>query len=113
MEDTLERYLGNFMKTMPSEELYFEAVREIMKDLIKEFIRKKINEDETLKKQIVDVIEEFMEARIKEYDSMAKMAKITAKIGVLTTPKSIKDEALSDFAETFKREIEEIIRKTF
>lgn len=113
MEDTVERYLGHFMKTMPSEELFFEALRDILKDLIKDYIRKKINEDEALRKQIVEVIEEYMEARIKEYDSMAKMAKITTKIGVLTAPKSIKDEALTDFAETFQKEIEEIIKKTF
>lgn len=113
MEDEVSRYVKNFMQTMPSEELYFEAVRDLMKDIIKEYIRKKINEDEELKKGIVEVLEEFIEARLKEYDSMAKMAKITAKIGVLTTPKNIKDEAVSDFMNVFKKELEEIIRRTF
>ncbi len=53
-----------------------------------------------------------MEARIKQYDSMAKMAKITAKIGILSAPKNIKDEAINDFLNTFKNEIDEIIKRT-
>lgn len=113
MEDEISQYLKNIFKTMPSEELYFEALRDIMKDLVKEYLRKKINETPELKNSIAEVLQEYMEGKLKEYDSMAKMAKITAKIGVLTTPQSIKDEAITDFMNVFQKEIEEIIRKTF
>lgn len=113
MEDEISQYLKNIFKTMPSEELYFEALRDIMKDLVKEYLRKKINENPELKKSIAEVLQEYMEGKLKEYDSMAKMAKITAKIGVLTTPQSIRDEAIGDFMNVFQKEIEEIIRKTF
>ena len=44
---------------------------------------------------------------------MARMAKVTAEVGLITAPTSIKDEAVSEFVSTFRREIEEIIRKTF
>jgi hypothetical protein len=40
------------------------------------------------------------------------MAKVTAKIGIVSAPNGIKQEALNDFMSTFKKEIEEIIRGT-
>jgi predicted transcriptional regulator len=109
----VEKYLKDILRTMPSEELYFEAIREIMKDLIKEYIRKRINQNQELKNEIAQVLQDFMESKIKEYDSMARMAKVTAKIGLMTTPENIKDQAVSDFTNMFRKEIEEIIKRTF
>ncbi len=108
----IDKKLNEFMRTLPSEELYFEAVREIVKDVIKEYIRHHINQHPELKEALADALKEFIEAKIKEYDSMAKMAKVTASIGLTATPKSIKDEALSDFLDVFQKEIEDIIKKT-
>lgn len=112
MKEDLDLYIKRFLGTMPSEELYFEAIRDIMKEIIKEYIKKKINESEGLKNEIMEVLREYLEARLKEYDSMAKMAKVTAKIGVATAPQAIKDEAMTDFLNSFQKEIEEIIRHT-
>ncbi|MHB1471331.1 MAG: nitrite reductase [Thermoplasmataceae archaeon] len=113
MPSDVEKYLKDLMRTMPSEELYFEAIREIMKDLIKEYIRNRINQNQELKTEIAQVLQDFLESKIKEYDSMARMAKVTAKIGLLTTPENIKDQAVSDFTNMFRKEIEEIIKRTF
>ncbi len=112
MKNDIDDYIKNIIGSAPSEEMYFEAIHDVFKDLIKEYIRKKIDEDDELKKQISEVLEEFMEAKIKEYDSMAKMAKVTAKIGITSAPNNIKDEAINDFMNTFKKEIDEIIRRT-
>lgn len=113
MPGDVEKYLKNIVKTLPSEDLYFEAIREIMKDLIKEYIRKRINQNKELKTEIAQVLEDFLESKIKEYDSMARMAKVTAKIGLMTTPENIKDQAVNDFTNMFRKEIEEIIKRTF
>lgn len=113
MPSDVEKYLKDILRTMPSEELYFEAIREIMKDLIKEYIRKRINQNQELKDEIAQVLQDFMESKIKEYDSMARMAKVTAKIGLMTTPENIKDQAVNDFTNMFRKEIEEIIKRTF
>ena len=43
---------------------------------------------------------------------MAKMAKITAKIGFLSAPESVRDVATKDLIETFRKELEEIILRT-
>jgi len=52
MKKDVNEYLNNIINVAPSEEMYFEAIRDIFKDLIKEYIQKRINEDEELKKQI-------------------------------------------------------------
>ena len=41
MAEDIERYLSNFFKAMPSEDLYFEALHEIIKDLVKEYLKRK------------------------------------------------------------------------
>ena len=112
VNDRIDQNIKNFMKTLPSEDIYFEAVREIIKDILKEYIKKRINDDPELKAGIADVLKEFIAAKLKEYDSMARMARITAKIGAKIAPDSIKDEAMDDFVNVFQKEIEEIIKKT-
>lgn len=113
MPEDIERYLKNFLRAMPSEDLYFEALHDIIKDLVKEYIKKKINQNDEIKSEIMGILEKFLESKFKEYDAMARMAKVTAEVGLITAPTSIKDEAVSEFVSTFRREIEEIIRKTF
>ncbi|KAA8922596.1 nitrite reductase [Thermoplasma sp.] len=112
MDDELEKYFKDFMKAMPTEDLYLEAVRDIVKDLIKEYIKKKMNEDETIKKELATVLEEFMESRVKQYDAMISMTKIIAKIGLVSAPEGVKSEMYEDFMKVFKNEIEAVIRKT-
>ncbi len=113
MAEEVEKYLKNFLKAMPSEDLYFEAIHEIIKDLVKEYIKRKINQNESIKAEIMAILEKFLESKFKEYDAMARMAKVTAEIGLITAPTSIKDEAVSDLVNSFRKEIEEIIKKTF
>lgn len=112
MAEDIQKYLKEIMNMLPSEEMYIEALRDIMKDFIKEYIRKKLNEDPSLKKELASVIQGFLEAKVKEYDSMAKMAKITAKVGFLSAPESVRETATKDIIETFRKEIEEIILRT-
>ncbi|MCL4337933.1 MAG: nitrite reductase [Candidatus Thermoplasmatota archaeon] len=113
MPDEVDKYLKNFLKAMPSEDLYFEAIHDIMKDLVKEYIKRKIYQNESIKAEIMSILEKFLESKFKEYDALARMAKVTAQIGLITAPTSIKDEAVSDLMNTFRKEIEEIIKKTF
>ena len=113
MPDEVDKYLKNFLKAMPSEDLYFEAIHDIMKDLVKEYIKRKIYQNESIKAEIMSILEKSLESKFQEYDALARMAKVTAQIGLITAPTSIKDEAVSDLMNTFRKEIEEIIKKTF
>ncbi len=113
MDERIENRLKDIVKALPSEEMYFEAIHDIIKDLIKEYLRKQINQNTSLKKGIAEALTVFMEAKLKEYDSMARMAKLTASLSLMAAPDSVKDEALKDFASVFQKEIEEIIRRTF
>ncbi len=112
MPEEISKKLDKFISSLPSEEVYLEAIRDILKDIIKEYIKKKINSDDHLKQEIVQVLKEFTEAKLKEYDSMARMTKISAKLGFSLAPEALKTEAISDFLNVFQKEIEEIIKKT-
>ncbi len=41
MKNDIDNYIKSILETAPSEEMYIEAVRDVFKDLIKEYIRKK------------------------------------------------------------------------
>lgn len=112
MEEKIGKYIRGILDMLPSEELYMEAVREIVKDMIKEYIKRRISNSEELKKDITDAIEGYIEGKVKEYDAMAKMAKVTAKIGLMSAPENVKEEVEKDFLQMFRKEIEEIISKT-
>ncbi|MHB1493682.1 MAG: nitrite reductase [Thermoplasmataceae archaeon] len=112
MHEDIDKYIKGFLRAMPSEDMFMDAIHDIVKDLVKEMIRKKINDDPKLKSDLAEMMMEFFESKVKEYDSMAKMAKITAKIGLISAPDSIKDEAMKDIMDTFRREIQEIILRT-
>jgi len=113
MADEVTDYVKNLLKFLPSEQLFFEAFHDLMKDLIKEYLRKRITQNEELRKEMGQILERFLEAKLKEYDSMARMAKLTAKVGLLTAPESLKDEAISEVFSVFRKEIEDILKKTF
>ncbi|EQD36871.1 nitrite reductase/sulfite reductase, partial [mine drainage metagenome] len=49
IDPKIDNKLKGFMATLPSEEIFFEAIRELMKDVIKEFLKKRINSDPELK----------------------------------------------------------------
>lgn len=112
VSEETDRYIGNLLKGLPSEELFFDALRDLMKDLIKEYLKKKINDRPELKAQLVQVLEKYLEGKTRQYDSMIKMAKFMAEVSLVSAPKDIKDEAITDFISTFKNELEEILKRT-
>ena len=65
-----------------------------------------------MKAQLVQVLEKYLEGKTRQYDSMIKMAKFMAEVSLVSAPKDIKDEAITDFISTFKNELEEILKRT-
>ncbi|WP_075057749.1 hypothetical protein [Thermogymnomonas acidicola] len=114
MEDDILSYLRDLTKTMPDESMFTDAVRDLIKDFVKEVFRRKLSEDPKLRDEMTDALKTYLEGKAKEYEGgIAKMAKVTAKLGILSTPKQVRDEMLSEFINSFQKEIEEIVRRTF
>lgn len=99
-------------EVLPSEELFIEAVRDLMKDQIKEYLKEKLEKNPKIKDAIREAMLGYVAAKVKESEAMTKLVKAFAELGVITLPPEMREELVKSMYETFKKEIDEIIEKT-
>ena len=112
MIEDLEELLKKSERIMPSEELFIEAVRDLMKDEIKSYLKEKMEENPRIKEVLKEAMLDYVEAKVKESESITKLTKALAELGVITLPPEIKEKIISMLSSTFKKEIDEILEKT-
>ncbi len=99
-------------KLLPSEDLFFDAMHDFMKDEIKLYMREKLNENPEIRERIREAMIEYVEAKVKESEAMAKLVKAYAELGIITLPPELREEIIKSMYGTFQEEIDEIIEKT-
>ena len=80
------------------EDLLLEVAREMIKDEIKEKIKRTLNDDPELKAEFKQALEIYYDAKIRQALAAFKIAKASARLGVKLAPE--------DIQEQLKREIE-------
>jgi hypothetical protein len=107
-DDALNQLLKNKIPDIiGGEELILEAGREMIKDELKVYIRKRLEENPELKKEIKDAIGMYFEAKVKEIYANIKLAKASAKLGIEIMPDTLK----KDFSKELEKELGSIIDK--
>ncbi len=99
-------------EVLPSEELFIEAVRDLMKDEIKSYLKEKMKENPEIKEAIREAMLGYVAAKVKESESMTRLIKAFAELGVITLPPEMREEITKSVYEMFKKEIDEVIEKT-
>ncbi len=97
---------------LPSEDLFMEAVRDLMKDEIKSYLRDKLEKNPKIREEIRDAMLGYVEAKVKESEAITKLIKAYAELGVITLPPELREEIIKSMYETFQEEIDQIIEKT-
>ena len=108
----VDKLIKKSEEILPSEELFLDAVRDLMKDEIKEYLREQMKENPEIKDDLRNAMLMYVEAKVKESESMTILLKTMGKLGILTLPPEMKDEIISTMYSSFKKEIDEIIEKT-
>jgi len=108
----IETLLKKSEGLLPSEELFLEAVRDLMKDEIKSYLREKLNENPKIKEEIRGAMLAYVEAKVKETEALTKLVKAYAELGIITLPPELREEIIKSMYETFQKEIDQIIEKT-
>jgi hypothetical protein len=80
------------------EDLILEVARDMIKEEIKEKIRKTLNDDPELKSEFKAALEMYYDAKIRQALAAFKIAKASARLGVKMAPE--------DLQEQLKKEIE-------
>jgi len=75
-----------------TEELFMEALRDMVKDEIKRHVRAKLDENPALREELKEAISLLMEAKAKEVYATLKIAKAGAKLGLTLVPEELKKQ---------------------
>ena len=97
---------------LSTSDLAIEAVRDLAKDEIKNYIKSKIDADPVLKQEIKEAVEIYIEAKAKEAYAGLRLAKAGAKVGLELIPEDMRAEIAKEFVKIFEEEITDILSKT-
>lgn len=93
------------------EDIVIEAVRDMVKDEIKNRIRQKLDENPALKNEIREAIGEIVTAKINEAYALLKLTKCGAELGLTIVPKEVRERLEKDIASLLEREVSQVIER--
>jgi len=109
--DALISIIKDPLGTLKPEDLVVEAARDLVKDEIKRYIRKKLDEDPRLKDAIRTAVAELMDAKIREAYAMVKLGKCGVDLGIALVPPDIKEQMDRDIAGLLEKEMGQVVSK--
>ncbi len=101
----VENILKESMDMLRAEDIVVDALREMVRDEVKKYIRTKLDANPELKHEIKLAVEELMEAKIKEGYALVKLAKSGVKLGMELVPQKMRDELAKDLVSLLQKEI--------
>ncbi|MBC7108302.1 MAG: hypothetical protein H5T41_05905 [Methanomassiliicoccales archaeon] len=110
-EENVESLIKSQLGILHSEDILIEALRDLVRDEVKRYIRQKIEENPALKKEIKEAIGEFVAAKIKEVYALMKLTKCGAELGLAMVPKEMKEKLEKDLASLLEREVSNVIER--
>ena len=112
LEETLVPLVRSTLsEVLKAEGLVTEAMRDLIRDEIKEYMRVKLEEDKELKQEIKDALNLYMEARAKELLATVRLAKAGTKMSFAMLPEGLKDDIKDEILRMFQSEISEFLER--
>jgi hypothetical protein len=108
----IEDMLAESTNMFRAENLVAEALKDMVRDEVKKYIRKKIDENPELRNEMKAAVEELMEAKIKEGYAMVKLAKAGVKLGLELVPPKMREEFSKDLVSVIQKEIGGFMERT-
>ena len=110
----MDKILSSVLKSdiISTEDIIVDAVRDLVRDEIKMYIRDKLYKNPKLKEEIKKAVGELIEAKIKEAYALAKIGKCGAKLGLDLVPEHLRKEMMKELLGLFEEEIGAIMEKT-
>ena len=108
---TVDSLLKGGEDLIHTENLMVEAVQELIKDEIKNRIRKKLQENEELRSEFEEYVKVLMEAKMKETYAYAMLAKTSADLGLELIPPEMKDKMNEKLREFIEKKMEEMMKE--
>jgi hypothetical protein len=98
-------------EVLKAEGLVTAAMRDLIRDEIKEYMRAKLEEDQDLKKEIKEALNMYMESRAKELLATVRLAKAGTKMSFALLPENLKEDIKEEILGMFEAEIAEFLER--
>lgn len=108
-EESLNSILKDPLGAIRVEDLVVEAARDLIKDEIKRYIRKKLDEDPKLKNDVRTAVAELMDAKAREAYALVKLGKCGVNLGIALVPQDLKERMDRDIAGLLEREMGQVV----
>lgn len=111
-DEALRSILRGTAGVLHTEDLLIEAVKDIVREEVKEHIREALSANPDLKEEVREAVKELLEAKVKEAVALLKVAKATAKVGMEMVPPDLREEVTREMVQAFERQINAILERT-
>lgn|GEM_PF-6194885 len=109
LEDALGILLDEKKNVEIIENLFIEAVKDLIKDEIKKRIREVMEDNPRIKKEIENAINMYAECKVKEAYALAKIMKCGLKVGLSTLPERVRREMQEEISKIIEEGLSEIL----
>ena len=110
-ENVAEKVLRETVGAAHAEDLFVEAVRDLVKDEVKAYIRAKLDANPELKAEIREGVKDLMEAKIHEAYAFVKLAKAGAKLGLELVPPDMRADVTRELAKIIEKEVGALLER--
>ncbi len=94
-----------------TEDLIIEAIRDLVKDEIKKYVRQKIDENPAIKQEMKEAVALFIDAKAREAYAVVKLGKAAAELGIQVVPPEMKAQLGKDLASLIEKEMNQVFEK--
>ncbi len=108
----VEKVLQETMGAVHTEDLVLEAVRDLVKDEVKAYIRARLDANPTLREEIRAAVKDLLAAKLQEGYAFAKLAKAGVKLGLELVPPEMREEVTREIAKIIEKEMSSLLART-
>ena len=102
---------GGVLELLGGEELVLDAFREIVKDELKNRVRRAIDGNPELREELQRAIGRYFEAKVLETFAALSLAKAGAKVGLEALPDALREKLERQVASSIERELASVLQK--
>lgn len=99
-------------ETIDVEDIILESLRDMIKDEVKQHIRKALEKDPNLKKELKEAVTLYLEARAKQIYATVLLAKGATKLGLSIMPADLKKDLSKEVLSILEKELSQIMDRT-
>ena len=111
----LEESINNIKKDsediFDTDDLFIEAIQDLIKDEIKQHILNRLEKNKTLKANFKEAVEILIEAKVKEGYAYALIASSSADKGMKLIPPKLREQIKNKVTEIIEKQMEEMIEE--